>query len=804
MQSNSLRTMEKNEHNIFFDIPVVTKDGKFHSAVLTTFSMDILHFDNFLLNLLFRKKICSINVFVDINQMAETMEWVSPSFVGNAGKKYSLTNIEARGAFHPKIYFLVGDDAIMAIIGSGNLTVAGQGKNHEAFTGFMIDQNDDSQRPLIEECWQYIKSVAERGTDFDRQRILHEIPEYYSLLSNDIQVQPHLVHRVKDGLDAALLYNDNSSGILRQVSQIVPMEDVQKITVVSPFFDEQGTTLISLAQLCPNAIVDVLLQRDCQLPPSKIVKHDKILFYDFDNTTRGKKKFKTYQRLVHAKIFHFKTTDKEYCLIGSANATIAGMGTESNRGINDEMCVLYISESIDFLASLGVNNAKSKIAVPQKEVSKSKQEPITIKHSHKLFSAQYVEGCLKLTCKNFSDDEEIYIAVDDGREVEYLIIDTIKQEQLVSNHKLNKNASVCYLVDGEYQRVSNKIFINKTKDLESTNPSKESRSINSIVSQIETDGYNGLEIAKILTDLLVGMADQGDIEKKYVQPSSSSTKVKNESLPQAHYNPEFDNDNVPTKSSSLKDRSSRLIECIEESIKLKIKEVDKSLEEQMDEEEEGNAESSYVREPHQSQKRTISDKEIRNIAKISDSVLNKYITFANKRLAQQDQYKNNLLTADDLNCFSISIFAALEICVLNRWNYHLDGMDNIIISSRQKQLYDSLDNSILSEGAKVFEKFVRFCEHSELPTKNQFSKITLRAVKYAVLYGTLFFKTADRYYKQTIGEQIINGTRKLFSKLGTPPMKYFETELMPLSERYNNEFRMAHVENFINMVINDI
>lgn len=795
--------MEKNEHGIFFDIPVATKDGIFHSAVLTTFSMDILHFDCFLLNLLSRKKICSISVFADINQMAEAMEWVSPSFVGYAGKKYSLTNIEARGAFHPKINFFVGDDAVMAIIGSGNLTVAGQGKNHEAFTGFMINQNDDSQRPLIEECWQYIKSLAQKGTDYDKQRILHEIPEYCSLLRNDIQVKPHFVHRINDRLDAALLYNDNSSGILKQVSQIVPMEDVQIITIVSPFFDEQGTTLISLAQLYPNAIIKVLMQQDCQLPPSKMEKHDRILFYDFDNTTRGKRNFKTYQRLLHAKIFHFKTADKEYCLIGSANATIAGMGTDDTRGINEEMCVLYVSGSTDFLTSLGINNAKSKITVPQKEVSKSKQAPIIIKHSHKLFSALYIEGCLKLKCKNFSDNEEIYIAIDDGIEVEYIVIDTIKQEQLISNHNLKKKNSVCYLVDGEYHRVSNKIFINKTKELESTNPSKESRNINSIISQIETDGYNGLEIAEILTDLLVGMVDQDDIERKFLQPSSSSSKEKDESLPQSHYNPKFDNDNVPKRSSSLKDRSSRLIECIEESIKLKIKEVDKSLEEQMDEEEEGKAESSYVREQQQSQKRTISDKDIRNIAKLSDSVLNKYITFANKRLTQQDQYKNYLLTADDLNCFSISIFAAMEICVLNRWNYHLEGIDNLIISSRQKQLYDSLDKSILSEGAKVFEKFVRFCEHSKVPTINQFPKIALRAVKYAVLYGTLFFKTADRYYKQTTGEQIINGTRKLFTLLGIPSMEYLKAELEPLTERYNKEFRMAHVEMFVNKIISN-
>ena len=794
--------MDKNERGIFFDLPMVTKDGIFHSAVLTTFSMDILHFDNFLLNLLLRKKICSINVFVDINQMAEAMEWVSPSFVGHAGKKYSLTNIESFGAFHPKINFFVGDNAVMAIIGSGNLTVAGHGKNHEAFTGFMIDQNDDSQRPLIEECWQYIKSLAQKGTEYDKHRILHEIPANCSILNAESQVSPHLVHKVNETLDAALLYNDETSGILKQLSQIVPMEDVQAISVVSPYFDEQGTTLTAMAQVCPNATINVMLQHDCQMPPCKMEKHKRIFFYDFDNTRRGKKNFKTYQRLVHAKIFHFKTADKEYCLIGSANATIAGMGTENNRGINEEMCVLYISENTDFLTSLGINNAKNRINVPQKEVSKSKQESITIKHLHKLFSAQYFEGCLMLTCKNISDNEDIFIAVDNGREVEYLVVDAIKKEKLIANHNLKNNASICYLVDSEYQQVSNKIFINKTKDLESTNPSKESRNINSIISQIEADGYNGLEIAEILTDLLVGLADQDVIEKKYVQPSSNSAKAKEDSLPQAHINPEYDNDNVPKRSSSLKDRSSRLIECIEESIKFKIKEVDRSLEEQMEEEEEGIAESGYVHEPQQIQNRTVSDKDIRNIAKLSDSVLNKYITFANKRLAQQEQYKNNLLTADDLNCFSISIFAALEICILNRWNYNVEGIDSITISSLKKRLYYSLDNSIYNEGTEAFQKFVRFCERSNIPNSSQFMAIAQRAVKYAVLYGTLFFRKATEYYRKTNGNQIINGTRKLFTIFGTPSMEYLEAELAPLSERYNYEFRMTHVEIFINKVIN--
>ena len=43
--------MEKNEHAILLDIPSGGKNGKYHSAVLTTYAIDLIHFDNQLLNI---------------------------------------------------------------------------------------------------------------------------------------------------------------------------------------------------------------------------------------------------------------------------------------------------------------------------------------------------------------------------------------------------------------------------------------------------------------------------------------------------------------------------------------------------------------------------------------------------------------------------------------------------------------------------------------------------------------------------------------------------------------------------------
>ena len=130
--------MEINEHIIFQDIPSGGKKGKYHSAVLTTYAIDLLNFDKHIINTIHRKQICSVNVLADQEQVTKAMEYVNPRYLDKVGKDYSITQIGAKGAFHPKINLFVGDESVIIIFGSGNLTVTGQGKNHEIFTGFSL------------------------------------------------------------------------------------------------------------------------------------------------------------------------------------------------------------------------------------------------------------------------------------------------------------------------------------------------------------------------------------------------------------------------------------------------------------------------------------------------------------------------------------------------------------------------------------------------------------------------------------------------------------------------------------------
>ena len=122
--------MAKNEHILFQDIPLGSKNGTFHSAVLTTYAIDLIHFDCYLRNILHRKQITSINILADSSQLNKAVECVNPQFLTHIGKEYSVSSIKANGAFHPKINFFVGYNSVLVLIGSGNLTVTGHGKNH--------------------------------------------------------------------------------------------------------------------------------------------------------------------------------------------------------------------------------------------------------------------------------------------------------------------------------------------------------------------------------------------------------------------------------------------------------------------------------------------------------------------------------------------------------------------------------------------------------------------------------------------------------------------------------------------------
>ena len=679
--------------------------------------------------------------------------------------------------------------------------MTGHGKNHEAFTGFMIDNTNTLHRPLVEECWKYVTQFAQQCGDYDRNRILREIPENCSYLDATYKIKPHQICLVQEGLQAALLYNEPQSSILQQIAGLVPLKDVESLTVLSPYFDEDGETLVALSKLCPEAKINVLIQKDCALPPCKLSKNKRIVFYDFDETKRGKMGFRTYYRQLHAKIYLFKTKDSEYCVIGSANATTAGLGTLTKRGINEEFCVLYQSDEIDFLSMLGLKASK-RIDVPQNRLNHSVESSTRTNNKVKLLSVQYSSELLSITCLE-DLPKGLLLAVDNGADVSVFELKYGTNHRYEIETKLGNAQYISYLIDEEGNKMSNMVFVNWTELLATTNPSKTSRSLNRFISRIENQGYDGMEVADMLMDVMWDLVNE---EKEKVnlkiKASSEDKRILDRSLPQIKYNPDYDNDDAKSSRTIQIDRSSRLIECIEESIKKKIRSIDDAI---LDEEEQGVAETSNDREVDEQEDIIISKKHIKDYGDLSTSVLKKYQKLVSKRFKQVNNTGIREITKDDLNFFSLSMFAALEICYLNRFRYQFDEIDPISRSKCQKLLYDSLDRSISIIGLDALELFVKFCASMKdsISLDESFIKVACRTMKYAILYGTLFNKTYNQIDKQVRCSRVSNAVKMLASLIGMPSIEYLSRELEPLSEKYDYAFRMRHIEVFIDK-LNDI
>lgn len=782
------------EHILFQDIPLGSKNGTFHSAVLTTYAIDLIHFDCRLRNTLHRKQITSINIFADSSQVDKVVDFTDPKMLKNIGKEYSVSSMKVNGAFHPKINFFVGYNTVLVLIGSGNLTVTGHGKNHEVFTGFMIDADNDLHRPLIEECWQYLLSFKDQLGDFERRRILNEIPNNCNILNNNYLQERHKQHEVADNLQAALLYHEKGKSILSQLADIIPLNEVTKISVVSSYFDQDGATLRNLLELCSNAKMEVLIQKDCNLPPYKMEENSRVTFFDFDETKRGKtiqNKFKDFARLAHAKLYLLETETTKYCIVGSANATKSGLGTMGRRGANEEFCVLYASDKIDFFGELGlkvIRKHKLTMKAFNHQSSHIGEEYPTIR-TIKLHSVCYESGKLRIYYEGLLPDFSTINIYNGEDSVSFEAFDAKDMIISIKTH-LKKQSYICHINDIDGNCISNKIFINRIEELASTNPSPAVRKLNRVIYQIESEGFDGLEIVGMLSDLMFQFVEERESFSTCKKHSSLSFRSTNEKLPDIKYNSSLDNDEIVSVHVVGRGRASRLIECIEESIKKNLQSMEDTIK---DEEEQATSESSNQRVAISEQSVHLDKSDIYYCKEQACSLLNNFRSLIDKR-ARFCQEKHLAVSMDDLCYFSLAMFASAEICYLNRFQYEFNCSNSHEESYYKKNLYDSLDSVMENEGLDCFVAFSNFCSKffQNKTSDGLFKRTAYKAIKYGLLYTMFFLRFA---INQKFNERkVVEAMTSLINLFGMPDKEYLETEYQPLVEKYNHVFEFKYIE----------
>lgn len=774
------------EKKLFIEIPGGRND--FHSAILTSYTFDFHHFEYQVLKSLRQKFITNVAVFVDYRMLDEVIGFTT-SNLKHLSQSYSVNGIISKGAFHPKINFLVGDNKLLMFLGSGNITPGGHGKNHELFTGFYADSKENSQLPILLEAWTYLQTLVKDIPGYNLERISKIISTNADLLKTNL-IGKHSFYKLDDKIEVALLYNDSSS-IFSQIVSLIPKEEIEKITIVSPYYDEKGDTLISLQKHFNNSVLNVFLPTRFGLPPNKIKDHDHINFYSWEETERAQKKISgknEYFRKLHSKIFHFKSAGYDYCIIGSANATINGIGGPNRAGVNDEFCVLYRSSQKGILTFLGLNGKKLAINPTNLNRDKNSREETNEPgdKTPKIFiSGADLSGLqLKVFIKNpqAAGAGQFSLFNDTGKPVftdKLIIIDgnvTIK----LNNQIRGLNPSSIAITDTNNQILSNRQIINNLDKLYNTDPSKANRTIRQYLSALEVGKINEFEILDYYNELYQRQTNAiNNTNNK--QNHTSSEKSQDHDVEMTYDQAVENAKNRHNYEKTVNTHNSvRLWETFSQLLKARQESTENEI---MDEEETASSEVGRERkEPIIRKIEVKTHDELERIFFKLEKQVKSYISTVKKVSADSDHEVDII----DLSEFLLLTHIITAICAYNSYDFK-DKMNIPDYLRKLKDLYNRLMREVLSEFNKLIVKH-RLKDFSD----NEYLNDKLSDFRLRVIYNSmLYFYLIDRNSSERfISDDMSILSLNLFTYL-SPPDDKFNQYIIDASES-NNELLFSH------------
>ncbi len=490
--------------------------------MLTTYSFDFNYFNHDVLAGLSRAGVRNICVYVDDSMLQEYLGNLS-GYASGAAKRYSLSSIVRKGAFHPKMSLFFGRDGHgFLIIGSGNLTAAGHGKNQELWGAFHIDGPTDPKAPLFKQAWEYIKAVGNEAPGVSLRK-LEWIETHTPWLKDIGQVAQPSGFNIGNGVEAFFLTN-TSNGILHDLQTIV-QEKVIECTLISPFFDNKAAVLLELERIYPNALIHSIVQPDTCTGDLSGKTFKSVRFYDWNTIANEKGK-----RYLHAKLLHIRTTSTEYCLFGSANLTAPALGTEEILPSNEEVCLLFKQDNGNWLEEIGLSSRGDVISakdISNQDNQSNTENRFTAQHRYRLKAIDRIGTNLHVYIEKNDDLQNAALLFFDGWGEEQgrigLVNCEFKEEAGYYNLVIEQLSDVILygqLFDKAETAISNKQIIHDMVALSHTNPDPNTQRLEEILDRIEFADAEMVEILSYLDpedltdEKLTGAGRNGNYDKK--------------------------------------------------------------------------------------------------------------------------------------------------------------------------------------------------------------------------------------------------------------------------------------------------
>ena len=770
----------------------------YHSCLITTYSFDFYYFEKSVMRTLRSKGIGNISLFIDNN----ILQGILGKIGINSSRVYSINPIDSKGCFHPKVYMFFGAKQGLLIIGSGNLTSSGHGKNDEIWGAFHFDANEPKHTQLFANSWDFFQKTSENIKGFSKEKIKW-IKEYSPWIGTLPTPNSSTLESIDESTKIAFLNNNTETSIFQQFSHLVPFITVTELTIVAPYFDTKGKIIELFYKSLPNAKINVLVDEKNGILPfgldSEVAKN--VRFYHWNDCFDNKCDNEKHSRL-HAKIFHFTLADNsQFCLLGSANASVAALGTKSISATNEEVSILLNSTNKDYLKNLGIKiNLKN-----QKKIQdfKQNQDDVSAQECFPLFK-HHIEALDK-------EGNVLNIYADDNIETDTAIClfnnwgEELHKEKLakLDNHYYIKipsdltNAMYGCLVNSETSEVlSNKQIIQDVHALARTNPDPKQQILDVFFSSIEQG--DELLFSKLVDCISTNdfNAENKNISKQTTAQETTKTKQYSEIKGEVLEYDEFKNvsySSMQHQYSVLNSSTNRVADFLTSLLIMKSNEDTASLEHD-DEELDNNANDTQGREDHQTKRNSITISAFKSEKNRIVKFFNRYNDFLEKEVdtllkkSNQNADKLEEITINELSNYVIALYIAIYYTDRKReYSVDEDTKYESIVKSFGFGSYESLP-TISSD---IIGRFSLLCTRGFKTYESDYLNERIDKLRKEAFYYSLFCISHAKWNKQTLKHKeplLLNAMRFLPKSLDDLLVESsFLTELNYVDKLSSNE-----------------
>ncbi len=503
--------------------------NKYHSCVITSYSIDLAFFEQLILPRLRGAGITNINIFVDAGMLEKYLASHLGNSTANFNVKYSITPVHISGAFHPKMLFLAGKNKNYLAVGSGNITSSGLLYNDEIWSSFFMSKERKSAQPIFKSAWQYILTLSSLCIGINQTKI-NWIAQHSKWIEALTDIHDESVS-IK-GIDYKLAYTRENSSLYKDViQQLLPKP--KSIKIIAPYYNRTGAFLQKVIDdLDPYEMHCVVDTTNGILPID--FKSDTCQFSDWSDVIKPENT-NSIQRL-HAKIIQIEYDNYSVLIFGSANATVEAFGISERNFKNEEAIITIQSDnSRDFLKELGIAIPKQGTLDLRKTVNIQKDDVeitlrlLKIKHtelSSQILKITLDEKLIKTTIlRTFSSNNELIESIEISSD------STTIQSTLTMVENVFK---VAIFDLNTLERISIFGLIQNVELLKKSNPDERLARVQSFES---LDIFNSLDFELVLDFLeKEHIFKENNASKKLISGNNNSEKDEGQVISEKEYN----------------------------------------------------------------------------------------------------------------------------------------------------------------------------------------------------------------------------------------------------------------------------